>query len=192
MAEWTLILTNPGLRPCWGFTGRLDPPIPAPSALKKILFVCTGNTCRSPMAEMMFRDLVQGRSDYEVASAGVGAIPGQPASKPTTDLLKAKGIDSSRFRSQPLTFALMQDVTHVFAMSRQHLRVIEHEFPEMMEKAYLVTEFSPDDDLRGADVADPIGMGVAAYRLTHPMLDGSLPSVLAYVDQTWERTTGSK
>ncbi len=136
------------------------------------------------MAEMLFREQVKGRADYAVGSAGVGAMPGQPASKHTADLLKEQGIDPSGFRSQPLTFELMQRATHVFAMSVQHLLVMEHDFPDLMYKAFLVTEFAPEDALRGRDVADPIGMGRRAYEETRDMLLASLPSVAAYIEQT--------
>lgn len=136
------------------------------------------------MAEMLFRDLVKDKPAYLVGSAGVGAMPGQPASKHTADLLREAGIDPSPFRSRPLTFEMMRDATHVFAMSTQHLLVMEHDFPEWMDKTYLVTEFAPDDDIRGRDVIDPIGMGRRAYEETRDMLLASLPSIAAYIDQT--------
>ncbi len=152
--------------------------------LKHVLFVCTGNVCRSPMAEMLFRELVSELGDFKVSSAGVGAMPGQPASQHTADLLRAEGIDPANFKSQPLTYELMRDATHIFAMSAQHLLVMEHDFPELMDKAYLVTEFAADDKLRGRDVADPIGMGRKAYEETRDMLRACLPSVAAYIKQT--------
>lgn len=136
------------------------------------------------MAEMLFRELVKDRSDYVVGSAGVGALPGQVASKHTADILRDAGIDPSGFRSRPLTRELMNEATHVFAMSEQHLRVMDYDFRDLMDRAYLVTEFAADDAIRGEDVVDPIGMGRRAYEETRNMLQASLPSVLAYIDQT--------
>lgn len=136
------------------------------------------------MAEMLFRELVKDRADYTVGSAGVGALPGQVASKHTVDILRDAGIDASDFRSRPLTRELMKAATHVFAMSEQHLRVMDYDFEDLMDKAYLVTEFAADDAIRGEDVVDPIGMGRRAYEETRDMLLASLPSVLAYIDQT--------
>ena len=54
------------------------------------------------------------------------------------------------------------------------------------DKTYLVCEFSPDDNLRGSDIPDPIGLGRAAYEETFRTLQRALPSILAYVDQTWK------
>lgn len=136
------------------------------------------------MAEMLFRDQLKNRDDYSVVSAGVGAMDGQPASKQTVDLVKERGIDPSGFRSQQLTFSLMKQATHVFAMSEQHLRVMALNFPDQMDKVYLVTEFAADDAIRGQDVIDPIGMGRRAYEATRDMLLASLPSIEAYIDQT--------
>jgi glycine hydroxymethyltransferase len=136
------------------------------------------------MAEMLFRELVKGREDYIVGSAGVGAMPGQAASKHTADLLREAGIDASDFRSRPLTREMMRAATHVFAMSEGHLRVMDYDFRDLMDKAYLVTEFAADDRIRGQDVVDPIGMGRRAYEETRDMLLASLPSVMAYIDQT--------
>jgi glycine hydroxymethyltransferase len=136
------------------------------------------------MAEMLFRELVKGRGDYVVGSAGVAALPGQAASKHTADLLRQAGIDASGFRSRPLTREMMLAATHVFGMSEQHLRAMEYDFADLMDKAYLVTEFAADDAIRGEDVVDPIGMGLRAYEETRDMLLSSLPSVLAYIEQT--------
>jgi len=136
------------------------------------------------MAEMLFRDLVKDREGFQVSSAGVGAMPGMSASAHTAALLKEKGIQSAAFRSQPLTYELMKNATHVFAMTDQHLRILELEYPDLADRAYLVTEFVADDTIRGKDVPDPVGMGKAAYEETRELLQASLPSLLAYIDQT--------
>lgn len=136
------------------------------------------------MAEMLFRDLVKDREGFQVSSAGVGAMPGMKASGHTAALLDEKGIPNDAFRSQPLTYELMKRATHVFAMTDQHLRILEMEYPELADRAYLVTEFVADDGVRGKDIPDPVGMGKAAYEETRDLLQASLPSLLAYIDQT--------
>src|SRR6202044_1349980 len=89
--------------------------------VKNILFVCTGNICRSPMAEGLFRHLVADRKDVRVASAGVHASPGQPPSTYSVEALAEIGIDISRQRSQSLTDDLVARADLIFAMTRGHL-----------------------------------------------------------------------
>lgn len=137
------------------------------------------------MAEALFRALAQPRGDYIVQSAGVSAIPGQPASTHTKSLMRDQGLDMSTFRSQPLTPDLVDEATHIFAMAGHHLDAIESEFPEASSKTYLVSEFCADDDLRDQDVTDPFGMGRDAYDETREMLERVLPSVLTYIEQTF-------
>lgn len=138
------------------------------------------------MAEALFRGLVQGRSDYEVLSAGVGAMPGQAASRHSVELLRTLGYDLTRHRSRPITRELLQRSTHIFAMSGHHLSALEMDFPTASDKAYLVSEFAQDDSLRGRDVIDPFGSSRAAYQETLEHLEKLLPSVLAYIEQTWK------
>jgi protein-tyrosine phosphatase len=154
--------------------------------LKSVLFVCTGNTCRSPMAEALFRDLVKERSDYEVVSAGVAAAPGMPASKHTTAILKERGLHRADFASRMLDEEMLKTATHVFAMSGHHIAAIEDEFPEHSDKIYLVSEFAADDKVRGKDLSDPFGQGRSAYEETLSDLEKMLPSLLAYIDKTWK------
>ncbi len=75
--------------------------------VKSVLFVCTGNICRSPIAEGLFRRLLGNRRDIAVASAGVHAVRGQPPSLYAVQVCEEEGVDISGFRSQPLTAALI-------------------------------------------------------------------------------------
>lgn len=154
--------------------------------MKRVLFVCTGNTCRSPLAEALFRDLVKGRSDYEVSSAGIAAAPGMPASKHTLAILREKGLLSDAFSSRMLDEDMVRAATHIFAMAGHHIAAIAGEFPEHADKVYLVSEFAAEDDLRSKDVSDPFGSGRAAYDDTHADLEKMLPSLVAYIDQTFK------
>ncbi len=143
------------------------------------------------MAEALFRELVRGRDDYEVSSAGVGAYPGDAASHHTADILAELGVNPSEFRSQQLSKYLLDAATHVVGLSRSHLEAIESAFPEAADKVYLISEFTPDDSLRGRDVNDPFGAGRRAYEDVRDALRKLLPSVLAYIDQTFEKPSSS-
>ena len=160
--------------------------------MKHVLFVCTGNTCRSPMAETLFRDLVKDRADYTVSSAGVGAYQGDLASAHTEQLMAERGLDMSAFRSRFITEEIVHEATHIFAMSRGHYGAIEDMFPEVADKLYLVSEFAPDDAMRGQDVNDPFGAPREVYMETRDTLLKILPSIKAYIDQTFDKTPDSK
>lgn len=129
------------------------------------LFVCTGNTCRSPMAEGMFRRLLCKRLEcteselvtrgYLVASAGVAATPGAPASRETLAILDQNGIDMSEHTSQQVTDQLMEWADLVLAMTDRHRSTIVQAFPEFAEK---VERICPD-----GDIADPYGGDHTVY-----------------------------
>ncbi len=100
------------------------------------------------MAESLLRKMLRSGDAIEVASAGISAAKGFPASAHAVSALRAVGADLSRFRSQPLTEALVAEADYIFAMTHGHLDVILTFFPEAAEKAFLLTEFLPGPDKR--------------------------------------------
>ena len=143
------------------------------------------------MAEGLFRRLVERRGDYEIASAGVAALAGQPASGHTLSVLREEKIDLAYFRSQPLTRKLAAQATHIFVMTRGHHAAVEDSFPEAADKTYLVTEFCADPAVMGDDIPDPIGMGREAYIETRTALKKALPSLVAFIDQTFPKKSAA-
>jgi protein-tyrosine phosphatase len=132
-----------------------------------VLFVCTGNTCRSPMAETLFRELVAERfgcraDEIErhgvvVASAGIAAWGGGKASTGALEAMRERGADLSGHESQPLTENLARQADVIWTMTASHRANILAQFPEAGGR---VAMLSPDRH----DVIDPIGGTLATYR----------------------------
>ncbi len=136
----------------------------------RILFVCTGNTCRSAIADAIARKVAVERAlaDVEVASAGTSAWDGAPASDGALLVGMERGFDLGQHRSQTLTRQLVHDADLVLAMGPHHLERIEA--LGGAGKAYLLTDFAS----RGAisrPVNDPIGGELDVYRATADELD---------------------
>src|SRR5437667_4150361 len=166
------------------FNPRLQMRAGAARMVKSVLFVCTGNICRSPIAEGLFRRLLGNRKDIEVASAGVHAVRGQPPSLYAVQVCEEEGVDISGLRSQPLAAALIDQATHIFAMTGAHLETIQMLFPDGAEKSFLLREFEEPDNTVWRDVPDPIGLGRDVYEVCARTIKNALPSVLAFVEQS--------
>lgn len=137
------------------------------------------------MAEGLFRKAIAGRNDLTTSSAGVAASKGSPASKETLKALKKRNAELAHFSSRQVTEKILNEASHVFAMTEGHLAALENRFPSHADKFFLIREFSGITDKRqGLDVPDPIGMGPAAYEEVAKVLEAAIPSIIAYVSST--------
>ena len=136
------------------------------------------------MAEGFFRHLLGNRKDIEVASAGLHALRGQPPSMHAVQVCEQDGIDIRGLRSQPLTAALVDQATHIFAMTGSHLDSIHMLFPSGADKVYLLREFEEPGMTVWRDVPDPIGCSRDVYGVCAATIKNALPTVLAFVEQS--------
>ncbi|HXG46419.1 MAG TPA: RpiB/LacA/LacB family sugar-phosphate isomerase, partial [Methylomirabilota bacterium] len=152
--------------------------------MKTILFVCTGNICRSPMAEGLFRHAVKGRGDYRVLSAGVGAIEGLPPSEHAVRAVRELGIDISGQRSRMLTADLVQQADFIFGMTHSHVDAITLLYPQAAEKTFLLREFDETLDSFENDISDPIGGSYETYVACRDQIEQGIVSMLKFIEQT--------
>ena len=145
---------------------------------QNILFVCTGNSCRSVMAEGLFKRAVAGREeDFTVGSAGVAAFDGYPSTPETIQAMQEEGVDVSQHRSRRLTRDLVEKADKIYVMERLHREMILGFWPEAAEKVRLLTEFSPSREKAGLDVPDPIRTSDNFYREILKIVDGCVRNI---------------
>lgn len=134
--------------------------------MKRILFVCSGNTCRSPLAEVIARQLLPTRLDFEVeiASAGASAVEGTPASQYSLEVARDHGLDLSGHRSRALTAAMVRDADLIVTMGNRHREAVGAIDADALEHTYLLTNFS---DHQLGEIPDPVGGDCATYERTY-------------------------
>jgi protein-tyrosine-phosphatase len=142
-----------------------------------LLFVCTGNTCRSPMAAALARHELADRGWHhvQVASAGTGALAGSPASSHVPVVLSERGIEPATHEATELTAGLVAWADSILVMSQAHLEAVRALGGE--EKASLITAFLEGPEA-GEPVTDPIGGSVDTYRTTRDQLERAVTAVL--------------
>ncbi len=147
-----------------------------------IVFVCTGNTCRSPMAEALCREILAKRLDvppdeladhgFFVASAGVATGYGSPASPESVMLMRGEGIDLTGHESQPLSERLLNHADFVYTMTRGHRSAVVAHRPDLENRVQVLSR-------DGSDIPDPIGGGMDEYELCRDTIREHLQAVLS-------------
>ena len=158
---------------------RTDPSHAAKSAPKQILIVCTGNICRSPMAEYILRARLGKDTDWKVASAGVAAVNGEPASEDAVTVCRELDLDLRQHGSQPVTRQLMENSRWVVVMTEMHREVLARRFPEFHARIRLLKSFGFSEAF--GDIPDPIGSPIEVYRTVRDMIESAISDLVLFL-----------
>ena len=151
--------------------------------MKTILFLCTGNVCRSPMAEGLFRHAVKGRSEFRILSAGLGAIDGQPPTNHSVQAMKEIGIDISQQRSRALTSEMVRSADLILGMTHSHTDTVALLYPKASEKTFLLREFDETLEAYEKDISDPIGSSYPVYVECRDQIEQGIVTLLKFMEQ---------
>ena len=162
-----------------------------------ILFVCSGNACRSPMAEGLLKKKLfpQFLKKVEIESAGTLGFSGSPASPLTIQVAKEKGVDISGHRSQPLTRELVENTDLILVMANHHKEFIRNNFPDFIDKVFLLTEFGqndPENEQNFPEILDPIGENLSFHRKIIEQIDRELVRILPIIKEKIEKYKNKK
>lgn len=147
-----------------------------------VLFVCTANMCRSPMAEgvLKFLTIKEGLSHISVTSSGIAAQEGFPATEKAMAITMEMGIDLSLHGSKPLTKELIEWADYILVMESKHKEEILYRFPETKDKVNLLKKFYPAYP-EETEIADPIGKSIYHYRLCLNEIRESIEGFLEFL-----------
>jgi protein-tyrosine phosphatase len=158
-----------------------------------VLLVCTGNTCRSPMASLLARRLIAERIGCQpeqledcgvvVASAGIAAMVGGRASPQAVEVMQQRGLDLGGHETQPLTEQLARHADVILTMTRGHREAILMQWPEAAGRTRLLCA-------DGRDISDPIGGPREEYELCAEQMQAALTAWVAELNWDQNRTDG--
>lgn len=143
---------------------------------RRVLLVCTGNTCRSPLAEVMLKQL---RPDWEVRSAGLMASPGAPAAANSVLVARQRGLDLSSHQSTQLDRSLVEWADLILCLGENHRRALGQMFPEARDKTLVLREAAGLE--KPWDISDPVGQSLAVYEECARQIDEALQALAVRV-----------
>lgn len=135
-----------------------------------VLFVCTANQCRSPIAQVLFQDRLQQMGmeiEWTAASAGTSAFGGSPPTHFARQAMKERGLDLSEHRSRPVSADMIKDSDLVLVMEDRHRAFLQSRFPFGAEKVFLITEMVGEKH----DIDDPVLGDLDRYNETAREMD---------------------
>lgn len=150
--------------------------------MRTILFVCTGNTCRSIMAEGILKNMLKskgiGEDKVNVQSAGIAAFPGQSATEQAIYVMFKRGIDISKHSAKQLDKDILNNVSLILTMTQNHKHMILHIYPEAANKVFTLKEYAYGDKKGFLDITDPYGQSVEVYEKTAEEISKALGEIV--------------
>ncbi|WP_305805387.1 low molecular weight protein-tyrosine-phosphatase [Stenotrophomonas sp. YIM B06876] len=142
---------------------------------KSILFVCVGNICRSPTAEVVMRHHLA-RDGVQMGSAGLQALAGKPIDPMAQQILQEHQLDGSMHRGRQLTAALLRETDLVLVMERRHVASITNEFPQASGKTFLLGKWCGD-----REIPDPYRQQRPAFEHVYALIDECTQAWTRYI-----------
>jgi len=154
--------------------------------LLNVLFVCTGNTCRSPMAEALARERMERGWDgkVEFSSAGTLDLESSAASPLAVEVLSEMGIDLNNHRSTHLNEEIIKSADLIVAMAQRHRDVITMMVPEAEDRVILLGELDPNRE--ETDIRDPIGGDREIYRQARDDIESLIGPLFDYIRERFD------
>jgi protein-tyrosine-phosphatase len=152
----------------------------------QIVFICTGNICRSPMAEGILRDSLspQALTASRVVSAGVGAVAGLPPSDHSVTACAEEGIDISAHRSRPISRQMLRDSDLILTMEDHHAEAVKTLAPDLSDRVELLARYgAADGDEPVTGIPDPIGGELEEYRAARDQIREQILAALPRIER---------
>lgn len=154
----------------------------------KIIFVCTGNSCRSPMAKAYLEKRLKelGKEGIEVSCAGTAHfMAGGQATDYAKEVLKEEGVDISDHRARVITDADLKGSDLIFVMENRHRLYLIAKYPKAADRIYLLKEFKKIGNLeisKEPDIPDPIGKDLDFYKKVFSIIKESTERILGEIE----------